>query len=277
MSLLQSFILGAVQGLTEFLPVSSSAHLVLVQHLLGFRKELIFYDVVLHFGTLAALFVYFAADIAHLIRDSIYGISFIYHRKPLNHIAEAAPHSRWALGILVATIPTALTGIIFKDEFESMFGSLANAGWTLLITTVLLWLTRYFQKDEKGIGRATYLDFILIGLIQGVSIIPGISRSGATIATALFLGFKREEAFRFSFLLAIPAILGAGVVELKDGIVGWQWGWPILVIGFAAAGILGYLSLYWLARVTRSGKIHWFAVYTLFIGILILALSSRFE
>lgn len=277
MTLAQSFILGLVQGLTEFLPVSSSAHLVFVQHLMGFKEELVFYDVILHLGTLVGLFVYFAGDIAHLIRDSIYGVSCLIRRKPLDPISEVAPHSRWALGILVATIPTGLMGIFLKSWFEAMFGSLQTVGFALFGTTLLLGLTRYFQRNERGIDKARYLDFFLIGAMQGAAITPGISRSGSTLAVALFLGFKREEAFRFSFLLAIPAILGAGLLELKDGMTTWQGGWPVLAAGFALSAVFGYLSLYFLACVTQKGKLHLFAFYTLPFALLILFLSPRFE
>lgn len=271
-SFLEAVILGGVQGLTEFLPVSSSAHLVFVQHLLGFSGEnLVFFDVILHLGTLAALFVYFAGDVAHLLRDSLYGVSYLVRRKSLADIADIAPHSRWALGILVACVPTGLAGIFLKDWFEAMFGSLKTVGWALLGTSAFLWLTRYFQRDERGIDRAQYLDFFLIGLFQAAAITPGISRSGATIAAALFLGLKREDAFRFSFLLAIPAILGAGLVELKDGLAGWSGGWPPLAAGFLAAALVGLASLWALSRIMRKGKLHYFAFYTLLFALIVLS------
>ena len=276
MTVFKSFILGAVQGLTEFLPVSSSAHLVFVQHLLGFKEQLVFFDVVLHLATLIALLVYFAADIAHLIRDSIYGMIFLLQRKPLQQISEIAPHSRWALGILVASVPTGLMGIFLKDYFENLFGSLRGLGFQLIITTLLLAATPFFRKNEKSINQAKYLDFLIIGILQGISITPGISRSGATIAAALYLGFRSEDAFRFSFLLSIPAILGAGLVEW-EGLAGWQSGWAPLAVGSLAAGILGYLALHFLARVMRRGQFHWFAAYTFFFAILIFTLAGRFE
>lgn len=277
MTLFQAFILGGVQGLTEFLPVSSSAHLVLVQHLLGFGNSLVFFDVVLHLGTLVGLFIYFAADVAHLLRDSVYGIFFLLRRKPLKQIADLAPHSKWALGIFAASVPTALMGFFLKDWFESLFASLLWTGYSLLGTTALLALTRFCQKSEQGFDRARYLDFFVIGVLQGISIIPGISRSGATIATALFLGWNREDAFRFSFLLSIPAILGAGLLEWGEGSAAWQWGWPPLAAGFAASAVLGYLSLHFLARITQKGKLHLFGIYTFFLALAVLALAGRFE
>lgn len=277
MTILEALILGIVQGLTEFLPVSSSAHLVLVQHLLGFKEPMVFFDVVLHLGTLAALFVYFGADIAHLLRDSIYGIFYLVRRRPMTQIAEIAPHSRWALGILIASLPTGFMGIVFKDWFESLFGSLQAVGVALFGTSAILWLTRYFQKNERGIEKLKYADFFFIGFFQGVAIIPGISRSGSTLAASLFRGFKREEAFRFSFLLAIPAILGAGLVELKEGLSAGQESWASLGVGFLAAALFGYFSIFLVSRLVRQGKLHRFTFYTLPLGILTLFLSRWLE
>lgn len=275
MTLLKSFLLGVVQGLTEFLPVSSSAHLVFVQHLFGLTEPMVFFDVILHLGTLVGLCIYFAGDIAHLVRDSLYGISYLVRRKPLAEIADIAPHSRWALGILLASLPTGLMGIFLKDGFEMIFGSLRAVGFALLGTTLLLWFTRYFQKNERGIDRARYRDFLILGFLQGIAITPGISRSGSTIAAALFLGLKREDAFRFSFLLAIPTILGAGLVELKDGLEAWTWGWPVLGVGFLASAVFGYLSLHFLSRIIRQGRLHFFAFYTLAFALLVLRHSFR--
>jgi len=277
MSLFQAFLLGVVQGLTEFLPVSSSAHLVFTQHLLGFAESLVFFDVILHLGTLAGLLVFFAADIASLLRDSLTGVSLLLRRKSMEKIAEIAPYSRWALGILVASVPTALMGFLFKDWFESLFGSLRSTGFFLFGTTAILALTKWVQPNDRRIEQARYWDFLIIGLLQGVAIAPGISRSGATIAAALFRGLRREDAFRFSFLLSIPAILGAGLLEWGEGFASWPWGWPALGVGFLVSAVVGYLSLHFLARITRQGKLHWFGLYTLLLGLLIILFAARFE
>lgn len=265
-----------VQGLTEFLPVSSSAHLVFVQHLLGFSEPLLFFDIVLHLGTLVALFIYFAADLAHLIRDSIYGFFFFLRRKSLQEIFETVPYSKWAFGILVASIPTGLAGFLFKDWFEGLFGSLRAVGFALFGTTLILWTTR-FKTGEKTIEKTGILDYLVIGALQGVAITPGISRSGSTIAAAIFRGFERETAFRFSFLLAIPAILGAALLEMKKGFLIPQGEWPALGVGFLTAAVFGYLSLRVVAAVVRKGKLHHFAFYTLALGLLILFISHRIQ
>lgn len=277
MSVVEAFILGVTQGLTEFLPVSSSAHLVFVQHLLGFKEPMLFFDVTVHLGTLLSLILYFSKEVACLLRDSIYGIFFLLRRKPMKEIAELAPFGSWALALLVASIPTGLMGVWFKDWFESLFGSLQAVGLALFGTSVILWLTMPFQKGEKRVENTRLLDLLTIGIFQGVAIIPGISRSGATISAALFRGLKREDAFRFSFLLAIPAILGAALLELKEGIASWPWGWPVLAAGFLSSALLGYFSLHFLARVTQKGKLHLFGIYTFLFAILVLAVSSRLE
>ena len=276
MSLFQAFLLGLVQGLTEFLPVSSSAHLVFVQHLMSFSEPLLLFDVVVHLGTLASLLLYFVEDLVHLIRDSIYGFFFLLRRKPVAEILETAPYSRWAFGILIASIPTGLMGILFKDWFEALFGSLHAVGLALLATSLILWATR-FKKGEKGIEKVRVLDYLAIGVMQGVAIIPGISRSGSTIAAAFFVGLERETAFRFSFLLAIPAILGAGVLELREGLQVGPGMWPALGVGFLTAAGVGYLSIRLVSAVVRKGKLHRFALYTLSLGLLTLFLSTRIE
>jgi undecaprenyl-diphosphatase len=212
--------------------------------------------------------------VAHLVRDSIYGFFSLLHRKPVKHIYEVAPHCRWAWGIILATLPTGVIGILFKDWFESLFGSLHTVGYELLANSLLLWLTRYFKKGEKGIEQGRWFDFLIIGTLQAVSIVPGISRSGATIAGALFLGFNRETAFRFSFLLAIPAILGASLLELRDGLGGPD-SWGANGIGFAVAALSGMVAIFVLAKIVRQGKLHNFAFYTLPFGLLILY-TSRF-
>lgn len=261
MTTLQAFLLGIVQGLTEFLPVSSSAHLVVVQHLFGFKEPLVAFDVALHFGTLAALFVYFRRDLVQLVKN----------------IFVPGPATRLAFGIVIASIPTAFIGFTFKDWFETLFGSLQAVGFALLGTSALLWMTRKREAGRREIGHGKVLDFLLIGSMQGFAIIPGISRSGATLVTGLLRGFKREDAFRFSFLLSIPAVLGAGILELRDGPLVNEMSRATLAAGFLAAAITGFLALGFLERIVKKGKLHRFAGYTLTLGLLVLAVSRRLE
>lgn len=287
MTLPEALILGLVQGLTEFLPVSSSAHLVLVQHLLGFKEPLLFFDVVLHAGTLVSLILYFAADLAHVIRDSIYAPFFFLRRKSSREIYEIAPHARWGWGIVLATVPTAIIGFAFHDWFEGLFGSLHAVGIALLGTTAILWFTRGFRTGTKQISlslqgepRVRWFDFVVVGLFQALAILPGISRSGSTIAAGLFRGFKPDDAFRFAFLLAIPAIAGASILEMSDGLAGMGsegLTWFALCVGFVTAAGFGYLSLSLLARIVRKGKFHAFAFYTLPLALLVLLASRWLE
>jgi len=273
MNLIEALLLGLIQGLTEFLPISSSGHLVIFQNLLGFKEPLLFFYIVVHLGSLTSLLIYFAGDIAHLIRDSFYGFFFLFRKKSFGEILHDAPHAKETLGIVIACIPAAVIGTLFRDWFAGLFGSLQAVGLALLGTTLLLTLTRFFQRNEKGLEQVRMLDFLMIGLFQALAIIPGISRSGATIAAGLFLGWKREEAFRFSFLLAVPTILGAAVIEFQRGIALWEGAGPVLAVGFLAAAIVGYLALHLLSAVMRRGELHKFALYTLFLGGLILFLS----
>lgn len=273
MTLLEAIWLGLIQGVTEFLPVSSSAHLVFFQHLFGLREPLILFDVVLHLGTLLSLVIYFAADLAGLVRDSVYGIFYLFQRKPKEVICELAPGAPWALGLFIASVPTALIGYFFKEWFESLFGSLTAVGLALLVTSALLWSTRYFSKMEKEIERIKVLDFLIIGIFQGIAIAPGISRSGSTLVAGLFRGLKKDDAFRFAFLLAIPAILGAGLLELRQAGLQNQVPLSALVAGFLMASSSGFLALSVLARVVRNGRIHQFAYYTLPFGALVLIVA----
>lgn len=277
MNILQAALLGLVQGLTEFLPISSSAHLVIVQHLLGFKEPLLFFDIILHWGTLVSLFVYFAGDLAHLMRDSIYGLFFLFQRKSWKQIDDSAPYFRFAILILIASVPTALMGILLKDWFESLFGSLRDVGRDLLITSALLIGTYFFQKGVKTVRQMSVLDAVFLGILQGVSIIPGISRSGAAISAALFRGLDRETAFRFAFLMGVPAILGAGLVEFRDIEYFRQYSLPVLTAGFIVSAIFGYLSLIVLAALVKQGKLYQFAFYTLPLGLLILKFAHLFE
>lgn len=277
MSFFQAFLLGFVQGLTEFLPVSSSAHLIFFQHLLGFKESLLAFDIVLHLGTLTAVLIYFAKDLVPMVRDSSYGIFCLLRRRSWTETFEAAPYFRWFLGILTASLPTGLMGILFGDWFEVLFGSLELTGVMLLLNSILLRLTLYFQKGRKGIEEMRVTDFVIIGVFQGIAIIPGISRSGATIASGLFLGMERETAFRFSFLIAIPAILGAGIFELRH----WEAFGTLspldFGIGFLVSAVAGFLALFILRRMIKRGKLQIFSLYTFLLGVLILLLSPWLE
>jgi undecaprenyl-diphosphatase len=258
---LQSIFLAVVQGLTEFLPVSSSGHLVFFQSLFGLKEPPIFFDVMLHLGTLLSVAVYFRKDILGIIK----GVVSTLRRKEENR--EGAKLFLW---IILASIPTGLMGVFFKDWFESLFAKPKLVGGMLILTGLILWLTRWTKKEGKPIGRMGWLDAIFIGIAQGVAIIPGISRSGATISTGLFSGLDRELSGKFSFLLSIPAILGATLLEFKEFDTASGLGNPL--IGAAVAFGVGILALTILIKMIKMGKMFKFSYYCCGMGIMMIIL-----
>ena len=206
-------------------------------------------------GTLLAVAVYFWKDIFEILR----GI-----RATLRGKGKEQPGARFLLWIILATIPTGLIGFFFKDWFESFFSQPKLVGGMLLITGFFLWLTRWTRKEGKKIMRVGWLDSVLIGIAQGMAIIPGISRSGATISTGLFCGLDRDLSARFSFLLSIPAILGATVLEFEK--IGSIQEVGITLIGTAIAFGMGILSLIFLIKINKIGKISNFSYYCWIIG-----------
>ena len=269
MNIFQALVLGIVQGLTEFLPVSSSAHLVITQNLFGFTRAeqplLLVFDVVVHLGTLLSLFFYFGAEFFKLRKQEV--------QKSKNLAQLFSLHMFWL--VILATIPTGVIGLLLMKWMEENFNSLMVTVLTLLINSVILWSTRWIGSGEKK-ESANWLDAIWIGIAQGISILPGISRSGATCTTALWLKIKAEEAARFSFLIAIPAILAAAVFVLPESAEAFSPEmWPMLITGFIAAFISGYIAILLLFRVMLRGKFHLFAIYTFALAILTFLFSLK--
>lgn len=245
--------LGALQGLTEFLPVSSSAHLVIFQQYLGLGKEgafLMAFAVALHFGTLCALLVVFWRDLIGIFQN----------------------RTGWRLGFLlvIATIPSGLIGFLFKGFFETLFADVIAASFFLLITGLILWKTRLAPQPVIDFADLKFKHAWWVGLAQAAAILPGISRSGATIATGLFLKLKPDAAVRFAFLMAIPAILGAIVLETHQFAV-FQWSilFPVLVGTLTSFGV-GYAAIRWMLSFVQSGQLYWFAWYCWVLGGLVL-------
>jgi len=243
------------------LPISSSGHLVFFQSLFGLKEQPIFFDVMLHFGTLLAVMVYFRADIWEIIQ----GVMVTLIGKE-----ESKQRGKLFLWIILATLPTGLIGILFKGWFESLFSKPKIVGVMLLITGFVLWFTRWAKKDWKKIEKMGWMDSILIGIAQGLAIIPGISRSGATISTGLFCSLDRELSGKFSFLLSIPAILGATVLEfqkIESGSEVW-----VSLVGMAISFCFGIFSLKFLMKIIRMGKISSFSYYCWGMGLLMILL-----
>ena len=256
MSLIDAILLGILQGATEFLPVSSSGHLVLAQHLLAdFQQPGVLFDVLLHVGTMVAVVIYFRRDLAGLILS-------------LWQSGPKADQQRRLLGLLVAgSIPTAAIGLTFKDFFEKIFDRPDLVCLMLLVTGCLLWLAQQLRGSKSPRQQLNLLDALVVGTAQGAAIIPGISRSGATIATLLLRGIDGETAARFSFLLALPAVSGAALLSLRDaGGIPQESGLAYLA-GALAAMVTGLVCIHLLLAVVRKQRLHWFALYCWGVGL----------
>ena len=237
-------ILGALQGLTEFFPVSSSGHLVIAQHFLDITKDVVFLDLFLHMGTVLALLTFFRKDILLALKNP----------KMLGYIA-------------IVTLITGLIGITFKKNLESLFNSAHYTAIQLLINGVILLAVPLFKDRHRYPGAA---DSVVMGIAQGVSIIPGISRSGLTISSLLAMGIKKEEAFRFSFIASIPAIIGAFLLEAKDIAFSSSYNPITLSAGLAASYLFGMLALFGLNKIIHNNKFHLFGYYCILLAIILL-------
>ena len=272
MSILQAFCLGVLQGITEFLPVSSSGHLALAQHLFGFKEPQLFFDVAVHAGTLMSVLLVFRSDLLQILKD---GFSFFGTRKPspLHSGGSGSPAgAKMALMILVGSIPTAMIGLLFRDIIERFFTSPATVGLFLWTTGLILILSRWPRFNHEDLETPRVLDALVIGLAQGAAINPGLSRSGVTITTGLLLGLRPDLAFRFSFLLSIPAILGALALEGYH-LGGNHPGWQVLAVGGLSAFLVGWAALRILESLVVKGKLFYFAPYCFAVGILAFVLA----
>ncbi len=267
MTTIETIFLGIIQGLTEFLPVSSSGHLVVGKSLLGFREPELLLDTALHFGTLLAVCVYFRSDLRQMIEE-------LWRLIPRgeNRRSRSGLHANLALMVVVGSIPTALIGIIFKDPLESLFGSVTTVGMMLVITGIIVAITRFIPEAYGKRDRVSVIIALAIGTAQGVAIVPGISRSGATIVCGLLLGLNRDLAGRFSFILCIPAIIGALLLQLDMAAIARVGAVP-LIAGFLVSAFVGFLALKLLMGMVRRGHFYYFAPYCWVMGILTLVLA----
>jgi undecaprenyl-diphosphatase len=298
--LLQAFLLGVLQGATEFLPVSSSGHLVLVPWLLGWPAPGLAFDAVVHWGTAVAVVVYFWHDWISLIRAALRTLSVTLRRLRTAQSSgqsttgqgasdlvsgcepsqgSVPPNDRLVWLILLGTAPAAVIGYLLEDFFEGMFGRPAAAAGFLLVTAALLTVTEWLGRRERDLDELTWLDALFVGLAQALAIFPGMSRSGATIAAGLARGLRREPAARFSFLLATPVILGAGLLKVVDlaQMGGLATQAPALFVGFVVAGLVGFGCIHFLLRYLQRRRLYPFAVYCAALGVacLFVALARR--
>ncbi len=260
MSVLQAIILGLIQGLTEFLPISSSGHLVIAENLLGLRDQTVLFIVLIHVATLVAVMVYFWREILRVRLTDI-------------------------LWVIMGTIPAVVVGFLFKDFLESLFTSVNLVGLALMVTGIVNILTdrklkkveshRIEAKKSTPVLPLTWRQAVGVGIAQAIAITPGISRSGSTVAAGVWQGLPREIAFRFSFFLAMPAILGALVLELKDFGLSQLAGLfsPIYLVGMLFAFVGGMLSLKLFDLVLKKAKLNWFGYYAFGVGLLAFLVS----
>lgn len=262
MSLLEAVLLGIVQGLTEFLPISSSGHLVLGEFLLGVKFDDISFEVFLHFGTFLSVVIVFRRTIWSMIEAVWLKAKSIFIRGNASSVSEDW-HLFWL--IVVGSIPAGIAGFLFKDYLETCFSSVLFVSFMLLVTGSVLFLTRFFKASR---GRMNFSDALLVGLAQAFAMLPGISRSGLTISTGIFKGVERSKSAEFSFLLSLPAILGASLLELKDVLNHADLGQSLViyVVGTVTAFVIGYLAIKFLLNVIRKGKFQYFGYYCFAVG-----------
>lgn len=273
MTFLQSILLGLIQGVAEFLPISSSGHLAIAQNLLNINAEVpAFYDVLLHLGTLVAVFVAYWQDICDMVREFFCGIGdLVHHSTP----TPVPPARRLILLIILGTLP--LFAILpIKDTVEGLKSSMVFIGAALIVTGFLLFFSDRARKGRKDARSATVLDVLVVGVSQAIATVPGISRSGMTITTGCFVGFERRFAVRFSFLLSIPAVLGANILSLKDALTGGvDWSQlPVYLAGVVVAAVSGYLCIRLLKMIADKGRFGAFAYYCWAAGLATLILNA---
>ncbi|MCI2058696.1 MAG: undecaprenyl-diphosphate phosphatase [Oscillibacter sp.] len=275
MSLLSSFLLGLIQGIAEFLPISSSGHLAIAQHLLNVQaagEENLFFTVLLHLGTLAAVFVAYWHDIVDMVAEFFRAISDLIHRRST---VQTPPARRLVLMVIVGTLPLFLI-LPFQDFLETLTGSMTFIGCALIVTGLLLFFSDRVRRGHKTEKTSTLRDTLIVGAAQAIATCPGISRSGMTICTGTFLGFDRKYAVRFSFLLSIPAVLGATLLQAVDVVKGQVEIPPLSVclVGILTAAVVGYLCIRLLRIIAERGKFGWFAYYCWAVGALTLILNA---
>ena len=288
LSLLSSILLGLIQGLAEFLPISSSGHLAIAEHFLGqagVPATPDFFDVLLHLGTLVAVFAAYWQDIRDMIVELIDGVRDLVRGTTPNPIP---PARRMILLIIVGTLPLFVV-LPVKDLVEGLSGNIYFVAGALIVTGFLLFASDRVKKGRKTERSAKLLDVLLVcpctgntlakllvGIAQAIATCPGISRSGTTITAGCFVGFDRKFAVRFSFLLSIPAVLGANILTLKDAIQENSIivsDIPVYLVGVAVAAVVGYICIRLLKMIADKGKFGWFAYYCWAVGLIVLALT----
>ncbi len=271
MNWIESLILGLLQGLTEYLPISSSGHLTIASSLFGIEGEQnMAFTILVHVATVLSTLVILWKEIVWVLKD-------LFTKQKWNSYSSLNQGSKYAINIIISMIPIGIVGVFFKDDIEAIFGAGTTVvGIMLLITSALLIFSYYAkprQREEISLGHA-----FIIGLAQAVAVLPGLSRSGTTIATGILLGNKKENLAQFSFLMVIPPILGEALLDIKDviesatttGATGEATSFGVLMIGFLAAFLAGCAACKWMISIVRKGKLVYFGIYCAVAGILTL-------
>lgn len=267
MDLLRSVVLGLLQGLTEFLPISSSAHLAIFPQLFGWGDPGAAYTAVVQIGTEAAVVLYFWRDIWTIGSGWLRGLV----------VAEARREPAWRMGwfIIIGSLPIVILGLLLEDLIDREFRSLWVIATTLIVLGIVLGLAERFGRKQRAIDELTPRHAVLFGVAQAAAIVPGVSRSGATISMGLFLGYERQAATRYAFLLAIPAVVGAGVYKLKD-IPGGEnaYGTMPTIVGTVVAFVVGLAVIHWLLRYVSTRSYAPFVAYRIALGVVVIILLS---
>lgn len=267
MSYLEAIILGLAQGLSEFLPISSSGHLALLQYFFGVDAEQVLpFAVLLHLGTLVSVFIVYWRDIVALVKELGAVFKDLFTGKGLR--INANPTRRLGFMIIVATIPTAIIGLLGNDTFEAMYLSLVSIGTGLLITGTILCIAERMGRNNKTVKEMKFRNALFVGIMQGVAICPGISRSGSTLFGGLISGLNKEFAVKFAFLISIPSILGSVVLEAPDAL---EAGMDAALIGPVIAGVIvsalsGLFAIKAMIKLVSNKKLIGFSIYTWLLG-----------
>ncbi len=270
MSILQAIILGIIQGLTEFLPVSSSAHLVLTPYLLGWKipaQEAFIFNVLVQVASLVAVIAYFWSDLMAILRAWVSGL---IQRKPF-----ADPQARLGWLLILATIPAGLVGLLIRDQIEQAFANPVATAFFLFVTAAMLAAAEYFSQRKRELEQLNWKDALWIGLAQAISVFPGVSRSGATISGGIARGLERPASARFAFLMSIPIMLAAGLLASLDmvKIPGVANMLPVFIPGLIASAIVSYFAIRWLLKYLMQRSLYIFAIYCAALGTVVLVFS----
>ncbi len=274
MSYLQAVILGLVQGLAEFLPISSSGHLALLENYFGISESnLLFFAVMLHFGTLISVFVVFWKDIVELLKELVLTIKDLCTGKGLR--LDERPTRKLGVMIIAACIPTAIIGVLFGDIFEGLYARPIFIACMFIVTGILLIIAETWGGGKRTITNLNFRNSFFIGIVQGIAIIPGISRSGSTLFSSLLCKLDREFAVKFVFLISIPTILGSFILELpegiKAGVSGSEWG-PVIV-GVIVAFLSGLFAVKVMLKVVTNRKLKYFSYYLFALALAVIIYS----